>query len=487
VLEDKDSTRTEPKLRRSLNALDSYALGFGAMIGFGWVVLTGGWLEAAGTLGAVIALGSGGLVMVVVAYIYAELTAAMPKAGGEHHYMMRGMGARWAFIGSWGITGGYITIVAFEAVALPRTIGYIFPEINMGYLYSIFGSDIYLVWALIGSVAAVFITAINYIGLKTAGIVQTFVVLFLLFVGVLLIFGAGRSGSIENMTPLFTDASGLFTVLIVVPFLFVGFDVIPQTSEELKMSPNKIGKLIVISVAIATVWYIMTALTTASSMPLDQLLNSDLATADAMGALFNSQLMANVLIAGGIAGIITSWIAMLIGASRLMYALGKSGMLPSWFSKIHPKYKTPSNSIAFIGALSILAPFLGEGALGWLVDSGSPSIVLTYLMVCIVFLFLRKREPDMKRPFITGSKGKMGTVIGVLGIVLTLGLLTLYIPGMPASIHPISYALMGAWWLLGLVFLIRIPRGIHAGVDAEERLLEKLESRNNRMPRRSRN
>lgn len=486
MLENKDLTRVEPELRRTLNTLDSYALGFGAMIGFGWVVLTGGWLEAAGTLGTVIALGSGGLVMIVVAYIYAELTAAMPKAGGEHHYIMRGMGARWAFIGSWGITGGYITIVAFEAVALPRTIGYIFPEIHMGYLYSIFDSDVYLVWALIGSVSAIIITAINYIGIKTAGIVQTFVVLFLLFVGLLLIFGASTSGSVENMAPLFTDVSGLFTVLIVVPFLFVGFDVIPQTAEELKMSPKKIGKLIVISVAIATGWYIMTALTTASSMPLDQLLDADLATADAMGALFDSQIMANVLIAGGVAGIITSWIAMLIGASRLMYALGKSGMLPAWFSKIHPKYKTPSNSIAFIGVLSILAPFLGEGALGWLVDSGSPSIVLTYLMVCVVFLFLRRREPHMDRPFITGSKGKLGTAVGILGIVLTLGLLSLYIPGMPASIHPISYALMGAWWLLGLVFFIRIPRGINAGIDAEERLLAKLETRKNGESRQNR-
>ncbi|MGP5931350.1 APC family permease [Corynebacterium glyciniphilum] len=471
------SAHKEPELRRTLSTLDSYALGFGAMIGFGWVVLTGGWLESAGTMGSVIALASGGLIMIVVAFIYAELTSAMPKAGGEHHYIMRGMGARWAFIGSWGITGGYITIVAFEAVALPRTIGYIFPDINTGYLYSVFGSDVYLVWALVGSISAVIVTIINYVGIKTAGIIQTFVVLFLVIVGLLLTFGSGMSGSVSNMEPFFTNASGLFTVLIVVPFLFVGFDVIPQTAEELKMSPRKVGKLIVISVAIATVWYVMTALTTASSMPLDQLLDSDLATADAMGTLFNSQFMANVLIAGGIAGIITSWIAMLIGSSRLMYAMGKSGMLPRWFGHVHPKFQTPSNAIAFIGVLSILAPFLGEGALEWLVDSGSPSIVLTYFMVCVVFLFLRRREPTMERPFTTGGKGKLGIAVGILGVILTLGLLSLYIPGMPASIHPISYALLGAWWLLGMVFLLRIPRGVHAGIDSEERLFEKLEQR----------
>ena len=58
--------------------------------------------------------------MCLVGLTYSELVSAMPHAGGEHHYVMRGMGPRWAFVCSWAITGGYVTIVAFEAVALPR-------------------------------------------------------------------------------------------------------------------------------------------------------------------------------------------------------------------------------------------------------------------------------------------------------------------------------------------------------------------------------
>ncbi|WP_313817442.1 APC family permease [Citricoccus sp.] len=465
-----------PQLKKALSAVDAYAMGFGAMIGFGWVVLTGSWLEGAGTMGAVVALVIGGLIMAVVGLVYGEMTAAMPKSGGEHHYLMRGLGARWSFIGSWGITGGYITIVAFEAVALPRTVEYIWPDVGQVHLWTIFDSEVTLTWALIGSIAAAVITAINYIGIRAAGLVQTFVVLFLLIVGVMLVFGSSVHGAVSNMEPFFTDAGGLFTVLIVVPFLFVGFDVIPQTAEELRMSPNRIGRLIVVSVLIATAWYVMTVLTTGSALPLDQLLTSDLATADAMGALFDSQVMANVLIAGGIAGILTSWIAMLVGASRLMQAMGQAGMLPRWFGKIHPRFQTPSNAILFIGSLSALAPFLGAGAIGWLVDSGSPSIVITYFLVCVVFLILRRREPGMDRPFVAG-RGHWGTVTGVSGIVLTLGLISLYIPGMPASIHPVSYLLFGAWWLLGTAFLLRIPRGIRGGVNAENELLRVLGTR----------
>ncbi|WP_434590776.1 APC family permease [Brevibacterium sp. 1718] len=465
-----------PRLRKALGVFDSYALGFGAMIGFGWVVLTSDWIAGGGTLGAVIAMVTGGLIMAVVGLVYAELTAAMPKVGGEHHYLLRGMGARWSFLGSWGITGGYITIVAFEAVALPRTVEYIAPALNHIHLWNVFGSEVYLTWALVGSIAAVVITWINIIGVRSAGIVQTFVVVFLVAVGLLMIFGSSTRGTVENMQPLFTDASGLFTVLIVVPFLFVGFDVIPQASEELRMSPRRIGILIVTSVLIATAWYVMTILTTSSALPIETLLSSDLASADAMGALFDSNVMANVLIAGGIAGILTSWIALLLGASRLLLAMGQSGMVPKWFGQIHPKYKTPANSLMFIGALSFVAPFFGEGMLEWLVDSGSPSIVITYLLVSIVFVKLRVKEPDMDRPFLAGGH-KGGVPLGVLAVVLCAGLVSLYIPGMPASISPMSYILFCLWWGLGLFFVMRIPRGITAGPDAEHRLLQALARR----------
>lgn len=89
------------------------------MVGFGWVTLVGGWIESAGSLGATLAFVVGGVMMAIVSLVYAELVAAMPKAGGEHNYIIRAMGPRWSFIGSWAITGGYATVVAFEAVALP--------------------------------------------------------------------------------------------------------------------------------------------------------------------------------------------------------------------------------------------------------------------------------------------------------------------------------------------------------------------------------
>lgn len=468
----------EASLLKVLGNWDALALGFGAMIGFGWVVLTGDWITSAGTLGAVAAMVTGGVIMGVVGLTYAELTAAMPKAGGEHNFLLRGMGPRWSFIGSWAITGGYVTIVAFEAVALPRTAEYLFPDLSRIPLWEVAGDQVHLTWALVGAIAAVVITWVNIRGVKLAGVAQTFVVLFLLIIGAILVLGSFTGGSTANMEPLFTGGlAGYFSVLVVVPFLFIGFDVIPQSAEEVKIPARQIGRLVVVAVILATIWYVMTILTTSSAMPVGELADADIATADAMGAMFGSDFMAQVLIAGGIAGILTSWNSLLLGASRLMYSMARSGMLPRWFGVLHPKYRTPTNALMFIGALSFIAPFFGEEMLGWLVDSGAPSIIIAYILVSLVFVILRRTDPGMERPLRVGGNGSGGVIIGWAAVVLCVGLLSLYMPGMPASLTPPPWILFGLWWVLGLFFLFRIPSGIEPGEHAEERLLERLGNR----------
>lgn len=471
----------DASLLKVLGNWDVLALGFGAMIGFGWVVLTGGWINSAGTLGAVLAMTAGGVIMAMVGLTYAELTAAIPKAGGEHNFLLRGMGPRWSFIGSWGIVGGYVTIVAFEAVALPRTALYLFPDLNQVRLWEVAGSEVYLTWALVGATAAVVITTINILGVKMASAAQTFVVLLLLIIALMLVVGSFTGGSLENMQPLLTGgASGFFAVLVVVPFLFVGFDVIPQSAEEVNVPARQVGRLVVVAVILATIFYLITIVTTSSAMPADELATVDIATADAFGVLFGSDFMAKVLIAGGIAGILTSWNSLLLGASRLMYSMARSGMLPAWFGKLHPRFRTPINALLFIGGLSVLAPFLGEAMLVWLVDSGSPSIVVAYLLVSVVFLILRRREPQMDRPLRVCGRGKAGLLVGGAAVVFCVGLLSLYLPGMPAFLDVQPWMLFGAWWLLGAFFLFRIPTGIEPGEDAEHRLLDAVNRRANR-------
>lgn len=104
-------------------------------------------------------------------------------------------------------------------------------------------------------------------------------------------------------------------------------------------------------------------------------------------------------------------------------------------AKLHPRHKTPANALLFIGAICAVAPLLGEVMMGWLVDSSSMSIVITYLLVSAVFMVLRRREPEMERPPRIGGRSAAGGVaVGVVALITTACLLGLYIPGTPAML-----------------------------------------------------
>lgn len=440
---------------RVLGRWDVLAVAFGSMIGFGWIVLTGGFVADAGPVGAALAFAIGGVIVGLVGLTYAELVSAMPRAGGEHNYVFRAIGPRSAFTTSWTLVLGYLSVVAFEAVALPESLAYVFPGIQSGHLWTVAGYDVHATWAAIGIVGAIVMTAVNYVGVRPAAVFQTIAVLFLLAVGAALLLGSLIGGDTTNMQPLVTGgAAGIIGVLVAVPFLFVGFDVIPQSAEEINLPFKQIGKLLVVSVTLAAGWYMLIMLTVGSGLPPQQLAASDLAAGEAMAALWNSPAMGNILVFGGIAGILTSWNGFLIGASRLIHAMAASGMLPAWFGKTHPRYRTPSNALLFIGVLSALAPLFGRKTLVWLVDAGGIAIILAYFAVSTSFLVLRRREPEMPRPF----RVRYGKTVGVLAVVLSLALAVLFLPGLPSAlIWPYEWVILGFWVLLGAVFFVRLP------------------------------
>jgi APA family basic amino acid/polyamine antiporter len=439
---------------RVLDLKDVLALAFGAMIGFGWVVLSGTWLQGAGSLGAIIAFLLGGVLVVFVGLTYSELVSAMPKAGGEHNYAWRALGAGGAFVASWAIALGYVSVVAFEAVALPTTMEYLLPEgYRAGFLWTIAGYDVYASWIAIGVVGAAAITVLNYIGIRPSAIFQFIAVLVLLGIAALFIFGTITGGSAENFSPLFAGGiAGILSVVIMTPFLFVGFDVIPQSAEEINLPFRQIGILLVVSVIMAVAFYVIVIIGVGSGLSRSALADTELAAASGMGSLFGSEIFANILVLGGIAGILTSWNGFMIGGSRILYAMAESGMLPGWLSKIHPRFHTPSNAILLVGGLSIIAPFFGRSALVWLVNAGGLGIVIAYLTVAISFLVLRRREPEMDRPFRAGR----GPIIGIIAVILSAGIASQYLPGMPSGLGVPEWIIVGIWTVVGVVFAFQM-------------------------------
>jgi amino acid transporter len=289
-------------------------------------------------------------------------------------------------------------------------------------------------------------TVVNVLGVRPAAIVQSAVVLVILLVGVFFVGGALLTGDSGNMDPLFKDgASGISLVLVMVPFMFVGFDVIPQAAEEIDLPFGEIGKVLMVSVLMAIAWYGLIILGVGLMMDEASIRNGQTVTAEANALIFGD-FGGKALLIAGLAGIITSWNAFLVGGSRAIYALARAGMLPSSLARMHPRYNTPVHAIVLIGGLSVIGPFFGRPALVWLVDAGGLGIVIAYAMVALSFLRLRKNEPELERPY----EVPQGKIVGTLALMVSIGLALLYLPGSPAAlVWPQEWLIVILWIALG--------------------------------------
>ncbi|MDO4168587.1 MAG: APC family permease [Lachnospiraceae bacterium] len=445
-----------------LGAWDILVIAFGAMIGWGWVVSSGDWIGTGGVLGAAIGFVIGGIMVFFVGLTYSELTSAMPQCGGEHVFSHRAMGPMGSFICTWAIVLGYVSVVCFEACALPTIITYIFPGFLKGYLYTVAGFDVYASWLAVAVGMSLFMTYINIRGVKTAAILQTILTVIIGGVGIILIVASAVRGDASNLAgQLFVGNSTgsivktVLGVAVVTPFYFIGFDVIPQAAEEIDVPLKKIGKILVLSIVMAVVFYALIILAVGYIMNPADIANSQngagLVTADAMAKAFNSEIMAKVIIVGGMCGIATSWNSFLMGGSRAMYSMAESYMIPYTFAKLHPKYKTPVNALYMIGFLSCVAPFAGRKMLVWIVDAGNFGCCIAYCMVSISFIIMRTKEPDLARPYKVGNYKLVGTIAVLMsGFMVAMYL----IPGSGAALVWQEWIMAGGWCVLGVIFCI---------------------------------
>ena len=453
--------KKESEFNKVFSAWDILVIAFGAMIGWGWVVSTGDWIERGGVVGAILGFVLGGIMIFFIGLTYSELTPAMPECGGEHVFSYRAMGPNGSYVCTWAIILGYVSVVCFEACALPTIITYLWPGFLRGYLYTVAGFDIYASWLGAAVAMSVFITWINIRGAKTAAVMQTVLTCIIGGAGILLIAGSVINGDAGNVSAQMfhgdSNSSMMVNVIRVAmmsPFYFIGFDVIPQAAEEINVPLKKIAKMLLLSIILAVAFYALIILAVGLVMSPEQLLKSTesgsgLVTADAMANAFSSTVMAKVLIVGGLCGIVTSWNSFLIGGSRAMYSMSISYMIPETFGKLHPKYKTPVNALVLIGLLSCLAPLLGRKMLTWIVDAGNLACCLAYCMVALSFVLLRKKAPDMPRPY----KVKHYKFVGAMAILMSGFMIVMYIiPGTGATLAPMEWLIVGGWAAIGVVF-----------------------------------
>ena len=450
------------ELNKVLNAGDVLVTAFGAMIGWGWVVSSGGWIQNAGVIGTMLGFLIGGIMIYFVGLTYAELTTAIPENGGPKVFCQRAFGPVGSFICTWAIILSYVGVVCFEACSLPTIIQYIFPGFLQGYLYTVAGFDIYLSWLIVAILFAVLITFINIVGIKTAAIFQKVLTITIAAVGIILVVISAIKGDVTNLdgqvfvgVGLSSNVKGILAVAMVAPFFLFGFDVVPQAAEEINVPLKKLGSLLILSIAMAVAFYGLVVLAVGYGMNSEEVASSvsgsGLVTADAMGKLFNSATMAKVLIIGGMCGIITSWNSFMIGGSRALMALSDSYMIPHIFSKTHAKYKTPYLALILIGVISIISVFFGRVMLVWISNSASFACCISYCMVSMAFVRLRKKEQNLVRPY----KVKHYKFVGFMAVILSGFMSVLYIlPGTGCTLTTQELVIAGGWSVIGLLFAL---------------------------------
>lgn len=457
------------KLNKVLGRTEVFALAFGTMIGWGWVIMSAVWINAAGVLGAALCFLLAGTMCIFVGLTYAELTSALPLAGGEVGFSYRSMGYFGSWITGWTISFAYIGVAAWEGIALSTAFDYLIPLPKIAYLWTVAGNDVYLSWSAVGMIGAVILTILNLRGVRLAAVFQILLVIMMLMAGMVAILGGAAFGSTDNIAPLFTNFNGIGMVLLTAPSMFIGFDIISKSAEEISTPLKHITSVLIVSVTMAMFWYILMIAATSLSAPPGARSIFTVPTADSAAYVYESAVFGKIIILGGICGIITSWNGFIVGASRTIFAMGRAKMLPNVFGKVDSKTQAPSAAILLVGSICCLSPLLGEKALFWLVDASSFATVLAYLLVSASFLILRRKEPELQRPFTL----KNGKWIGTAAIVAALFFFYWYTPLSPNSlIWPYEWGLIFSWIGIGAILVvISKVLGDKKGVSVQEREL----------------
>ena len=444
--------KKQARLKKSLSPMSVWALALGSIIGWGAFVMPGNlFLKSAGPLGTAIGMTIGALIMSIIVISYGYMVQKFPVAGGEFAFSFEGFNRHHAFICSWFLGLSYLSIVPLNATALGLIGRYMFPGIlQRGLLYSVAGWEVYLGEVLLASIVLILFAYTSIRGMKLSGSIQT--VMAVIIVASILILTTNaivnNKTEISNLTPLFTSdttkVGGILSIVAIAPWIYVGFDSIPQAAEEFKFPPRKALGIMIGSLIIGSLLYIAMNTLTAIAFPWEAFIASDpeWATGTAVEFIMGSGglvLLGVALLSSILAGILGFYMA----GSRLLLSMSRAKALPEWFGKIHPKYNTPSNSIKFILIVSLIAPWFGRQVLKWVVDTASIGAAVGYFYTCAAAFKVQTR---------LGEKTSL-KFFSILGSILSLGFVALLIiPGMPSYLTRPSRIALYVWIGAGIVF-----------------------------------
>ncbi len=471
-------------LRRVLGPINLMTLGIGAIIGAGIFVLTGA--AAAKYAGPAIVLSFilAGLACTFAGLCYSEFASLIPIAGSAYTYAYATLGEIFAWIIGWdlileyafgaatvasGWSGYVLSFLQDFGIRIPPQIASAHGEMLVNYnnhwehLSRIQDTLISqhinpdslphmgAYFDLVAFLAILAVTVILVVGIKesanfNSAIVIVKVAVVLVFIGVVGFYFLGHTAQFwKNWHPFVPPNLGSFGEFGwsgvargagVIFFAYIGFDAVSTAAQEAKNPQKDMPIGILGSLIVCTVLYILVSGLLTGVVPYTSLNVSDPVAVgiDAVPGVRWGSFMVKI---GAIFGLATVMLVMLLGQSRVFYSMSRDGLLPQWAGAIHPLFRTPWISTTIVGSfVAVFAALIPIDVLGELVSIGT---LLAFVIVCAGVWVLRKKNPDLPRPF----KTPWVPLVPILGIVISVVLMG----GLPLS----TWLRLIIWLIVGMV------------------------------------
>lgn len=419
-----DTEEPEHALKKSLSALDLTVFGVGVIIGTGIFVLTGAVAKNNAGPATALAFVVAGVVCALAAVCYAEFASTVPVAGSAYTFSYASLGELPAWIIGWDLVLEFALATAVVAVGWSGYVQSLLDNAGWHLPHYLAGTDAQegFGFDLLAFLLVLLLTGILVLGMKLSARVTTVVVAIKVAVVLIVIIAGAFYIDSANYSPFIPKAEeqpsggglnspliqlmfgyaptnfgvmGIFTAASVVFFAFIGFDIVATAAEETKDPQRDMPRGILGSLIICTVLYVAVSIVVTGMQKYTEL-TVDAPLADAFKAT-GHPFYAGVISFGAAVGLTTVCMILLLGQTRVFFAMSRDGLLPRVFSHVHPKFRTPYRSTVLLGVIiAIVAGFTSIEELASLVNIGT---LFAFVVVAIGVVILRRTRPDLPRAF----------------------------------------------------------------------------------------
>ncbi|MFG1709928.1 amino acid permease [Nonomuraea sp. M3C6] len=456
----RDTEAPEHQLRKRLTATDLTVFGIGVIVGTGIFVLTGQVAKEVAGPAVAISFVVAAVVCGLAALCYAEFASTIPVAGSAYTFSFATLGEFPAWVIGWDLLLELALAAAVVSVGWSGYFASLLASIGLPLPGSIAGDDpVVNVPAIL---IVLLLTAILIAGIKLSSRVNLIlvttkitVVLLVIVAGLFFVKAANYTPFIPEavptprveglkapliqvlfgVTPVAFGVIGVFSAAAIVFFAFIGFDIVATAAEETIEPQRDVPRGILGSLAICTFLYVAVSLVVVGMQRYTQL-STSAPLSDAFTAVGYAWL-ATIISVGAIAGLTTVVLVLLLGQTRVLFAMCRDGLLPRALAKVHPRYGTPARLTIVIGLVTMaLAGFVSFGELAELVNIGT---LFAFVVVSVGVIVLRRTRPELPRAF-------RAPLVPVLPIVSVLACLYLMV-NLPVE----TWLRFVIWMIVGVV------------------------------------